>query len=183
MRLSPWNIALAHEHIYYLSMTFRPRLVCVLAFCALASLLLQARNIHSSVVPALSPASDPWTPEQTITAADFAKEVQQRHDSLRIIYVGVHTLYAGAHIPGASFHGPGSSEKGIADLKEYAESLPKDSNVVLYCGCCPLEKCPNLRPAFTALHDKGFTHVRVLILPTSFAADWVEKGYPIEKGQ
>jgi hypothetical protein len=27
----------------------------------------------------------------------------------------------------------------------------------------------------------GFTHVRVLALPTSFAADWVEKGYPMQK--
>ena len=164
-------------------MTSRPRLASVLAFCTVASLLLSARDIRSSTVPAVSPASDPWTPEQTVTAADFAKEVQQKHDSLRIIYVGVHTLYAGAHIPGAVFHGPASTEKGLADLKEYAESLPKNSNVVLYCGCCPLEKCPNLRPAFATLHDNGFTHVRALILPASFAADWVEKGYPIEKNQ
>jgi len=27
----------------------------------------------------------------------------------------------------------------------------------------------------------GFTRLRVLILPASFAKDWVEKGYPIEK--
>jgi hypothetical protein len=24
--------------------------------------------------------------------------------------------------------------------------------------------------------------VRVLVLPTSFATDWVDKGYPIQKG-
>jgi len=65
------------------------------------------------------------------------------------------TLYNGAHIPGAVYYGPGSSEQGIADLKEYAATFPKDSDVVLYCGCCPLEKCPNLRPAFTALKDMG----------------------------
>jgi hypothetical protein len=28
----------------------------------------------------------------------------------------------------------------------------------------------------------GFSHVSVLVLPTSFAADWVEKGYPMQKG-
>jgi len=54
--------------------------------------------------------------------------------------------------------------------------------VVLYCGCCPLEKCPNLRPAFTALKDTGFARLRVLILPISFNADWVDKGYRIQKG-
>jgi len=164
-------------------MPLRLALVRVLAFCAVTALLLSARDIYSLTVPTLSPASDPWTLEQTVVAADFAKEIQQKHDSLRIIYVGVHTLYAGAHIPGAVFHGPGSTEEGIAELKEYAKSVPRNSNLVLYCGCCPLEKCPNLRPAFTALRDSGFTHLRVLLLPTSFAEDWVEKGYPIEKGR
>jgi hypothetical protein len=54
--------------------------------------------------------------------------------------------------------------------------------VVLYCGCCPLDKCPNLRPAFLALRDAGFARLRVLLLPNNFNADWVEKGYPVEKG-
>ena len=116
-------------------------------------------------------------------AAQLAKELQQEKDpSPLVIYVGVRTLYSGAHIPGAVFYGPGSTEQGITDLKKYAATLPKNSNVVLYCGCCPLEKCPNLRPAFTAIGDLGFARLRVLILPTSFSTDWVEKGYPIQKG-
>jgi hypothetical protein len=28
----------------------------------------------------------------------------------------------------------------------------------------------------------GFKKIRVLVLPTSFAADWADKGYPIQKG-
>jgi len=130
----------------------------------------------------LAAPADVWTAGQTISAADFAKELQRKDTSLKIIYVGVRTLYAGAHIPGAIFHGPGSKEEGIADLKKFASTLPKDSNIVIYCGCCPLDRCPNLRPAFSALNEMGFTHLRVLILPTSFAADWIEKGYPTEKG-
>src|SRR5262249_2582331 len=133
---------------------------------------------------ASSPTSaDPWTDSETITPAGFANDLQAHPDpSLKIIYVGVRTLYSGAHIPGATFHGPGSTEQGVADLRKFAAELPKDSNIVIYCGCCPLDRCPNLRPAYSALHDLGFTHLRVLILPTSFAADWIEKGYPIEKG-
>ena len=92
------------------------------------------------------------------------------------------TLYNGGHIPGALFYGPGSNERGIADLKKYAATLPENSDVVLYCGCCPLEKCPNLRPAFTSLKDMRFARLRVLLLPTSFNTDWVEKGYPVKKG-
>jgi thiosulfate/3-mercaptopyruvate sulfurtransferase len=133
--------------------------------------------------PAAPLPSDPWTSAQTILPADFAKEIQQKHDpSLKIVYVGVRTLYAGARIPGAVFHGPGSTDQGLADLKKFAETLPRDSNLVIYCGCCPLDRCPNLRPAFSSLRDMGFTRLRVLILPTSFAADWIEKGYPVEKG-
>ena len=126
---------------------------------------------------------DPWTAEQTVQPAQFAKELQQENGPHALpIYVGVRTLYNGAHIPGAVYYGPGSSEQGIGELKKYAATLPKNSDVVLYCGCCPLEKCPNLRPAFTALKDMGFARLRVLLLPTSFNVDWVEKGYPVQKG-
>lgn len=127
---------------------------------------------------------EPWTPKQTVQAADFAKELQQEKDPYpTVIYVGVKALYEGAHIPGAVFYGPGSTEQGLADLAKFAATLPKNSDVVLYCGCCPLEKCPNLRPAFVALKDSGFSRLRVLVLPTSFNTDWVERGFPIHKGE
>jgi thiosulfate/3-mercaptopyruvate sulfurtransferase len=138
---------------------------------------------HPPAKSAAPPDSDPWTASQTITPADMAKELHvERDPAVTIIYVGVRTLYSGAHIPGATFHGPGSTQQGIADLKKFAATLPKNSDVVIYCGCCPVERCPNLRPAFSALHEMGFHRLRVLILPTSFAADWIEKGYPLEKG-
>jgi thiosulfate/3-mercaptopyruvate sulfurtransferase len=151
----------------------------ILFAAAVFSLLVAAPRFAASYPV---PEADPWSPAQTVSPAEFAKQLQQKRDpSLRIIYVGVHTLYAGAHIPGAVFHGPGSKEEGIADLKKFAATLPKDSHFLIYCGCCPLDRCPNLRPAFSVLQEMGFTHLRVLILPTSFAADWIEKGYPTEK--
>ena len=126
--------------------------------------------------------ADPWTAAQTVQPAELVAELQQEKDPHPlVIYVGVRTLYDGGHIPGAAFYGPGSTEQGIGNLKKYAATLPKNSSVVLYCGCCPLEKCPNLRPAFSALKDMGFARLRVLILPTSFNTDWAEKGYPVQK--
>jgi len=148
-------------------------------------LLSSAANLFGRVNSgSSSPAdADPWTAAQTVTPAELAKELHAERDpAVTVIYVGVRTLYSGAHIPGATFRGPGSTDQGIADLKKFALTLPKNSNVVIYCGCCPLDRCPNLRPAFSALRDMGFARFRVLILPTSFAADWIEKGYPIEKG-
>lgn len=145
--------------------------------------LVPAKSELPRAVPAVPAESDPWTASETVSPADFAKELQASRDpSLKVIYVGVRTLYFGARIPGAVFHGPGSTQQGIDDLKKFAATLPKDSHILIYCGCCPLERCPNLRPAYSALHEMGFTKLRVLILPTSFAADWIEKGYPVEKG-
>ena len=126
---------------------------------------------------------DPWTPGQTVQPAGLAEELRQEKDPYpTVIYVGVKALYEGAHIPGAVFYGPGSTEQGLAELKKFAETLPKNADLVLYCGCCPLEKCPNLRPAFAALKAAGFARLRVLLLPNSFNVDWVEKGYPVNQG-
>jgi thiosulfate/3-mercaptopyruvate sulfurtransferase len=127
--------------------------------------------------------TDPWTREEMVEPAKLVEELQLEKDPhVTVIYVGVRALYNGGHIPGAVFYGPGSTGEGIAELKKYAATLPKNSDVVLYCGCCPLEKCPNLRPAFAALRERGFARLRALILPTSFSADWAEKGYPVQKG-
>jgi hypothetical protein len=132
---------------------------------------------------AVATPADPWSAQQTVQAAQFVAELQHETEPHPlVIYVGARALFNGGHIPGAVYYGPGSTEQGIADLKKYAATLPKNSDVVLYCGCCPLEKCPNLRPAFVALKNAGLARLRVLILPTSFNVDWVEKGYPVQKG-
>ena len=128
--------------------------------------------------------ADPWSAAQLIEPADFARELSSKKPDFRptVVYVGFRALFEGGHIPGATFHGTASTEAGLASLKTWAASLPRTTNVVLYCGCCPFDRCPNVRPAFALFRDLGFAHLRVLALRTSFAADWAEKNYPIEKG-
>jgi thiosulfate/3-mercaptopyruvate sulfurtransferase len=128
--------------------------------------------------------TDPWTNAQVLHAADLASELGNSKGASTpvVVYVGFRTLFEGGHVPQATFHGTASKEDGVADLKKWLATLPRSTNLVIYCGCCPFDRCPNIRPAYTALRDLGFTHVRVLVLPTSFAADWVEKGYPMQKG-
>lgn len=99
-----------------------------------------------------------------------------------VLQVGFDFLYRGAHIPGAIFTGPGSTAAGIAALKRAAARIPRTREVVIYCGCCPMNKCPNIHPAFEALSGMGFRQLKVLNLPDDFAHDWVEKGYPVVKG-
>ncbi len=126
---------------------------------------------------------DPWTAAQSLQPGELARQLADKNGTPpTIVYVGFHTLFAGGHIPGATFHGSASTEQGFSDLKKWAEELPRTTNLVIYCGCCPLEKCPNIRPAFTALDKMGFKKLRILVLPTNFATDWADKGYPLQKG-
>src|SRR5882762_8758972 len=128
-------------------------------------------------------SSDPWSDSQTLQAADLAGELGEKNGTPpTIVYVGFRTLFAGGHIPGASFHGTTSTEQGLGEMKKWADGLPRSTNLVIYCGCCPFEKCPNVRPAFRALSGMGFKKLRILILPTNAATDWVGKGYPVETG-
>jgi thiosulfate/3-mercaptopyruvate sulfurtransferase len=155
-----------------------------LAVTACAFRLLGAFTVQSPADGAPTTKADPWTLAQLVNADDFSRELTASKDASRptILYVGFRTLFLGGHIPGAEFHGTASTDAGIATVRSWAASLPKDTNIVIYCGCCPFEKCPNIRPAFVMLRDLGFTRVRVLRLPTSFAVDWAEKNHPVEKG-
>ena len=147
-------------------------------FVASATLLLVSATLGDE-----KRSADPWTADRTVQPAELASELEDKNGTPPvIIYVGFHTLFAGGHIPGATFHGSASTEQGLSDLKKWADTLPRTTNIVIYCGCCPFEKCPNIRPAFTALDKMGFKKLRVLVLPTNFATDWVDKGYPIQKG-
>jgi rhodanese-related sulfurtransferase len=100
-----------------------------------------------------------------------------------MIQVGSHVLYQQAHIPGSEYIGPASSESGIQQLRKRVESLPRSKSIVIYCGCCPWNHCPNVKPADDALHALGFTNVRVLYISDNFGANWPDKGYPVAKGE
>jgi rhodanese-related sulfurtransferase len=100
-----------------------------------------------------------------------------------MIQVGSHVLFSQAHIPGSEYIGAASSESGLQQLRKRVESLPRTKFIVLYCGCCPWNHCPNVKPGDDALKAMGFTNVKVLYIANNFGADWVDKGYPVAKGE
>ena len=160
----------------------------VTALACVLFLALFVSNSRATRVAGLShaeDADDPWSASQTVQPADLVKELgaPAHPDEPAVVCVGFRALYQGAHIPHALFHGAASTDQGLAELKTWAKTIPKATNVVLYCGCCPLAHCPNLRPAFMAMRDMGFTNLRVLILPNDFHTDWIQMGYPVEKGK
>lgn len=99
-----------------------------------------------------------------------------------ILQVGFSALYQQAHIPGAIYAGPGNKDEGIANLKTQVKALDKGKPLVIYCGCCPWEKCPNVAASWKELTAEGFKNVKVLYIPDNFGADWADKGYPTDRG-
>ena len=94
-----------------------------------------------------------------------------------IFMVGPNVLYRSRHIPGAVYAGPGMSDAGLAMLKAELDKLPRDREVVVYCGCCPWDHCPNIKPALGLMKVMGFSKAKALYLGTGFKADWLDKGY------
>jgi hypothetical protein len=126
--------------------------------------------------------SNPWTQAQTVEPAALAKELENAKTVPVVVFVGFGRLYSAGHIKGAQYHGTTSKEDGLKEFTTWASSLPRTTNLVIYCGCCPMDRCPNIRPAFKALQDLGFKQVRVLLLPSDFATDWAGKGLAYDKG-
>ena len=97
-----------------------------------------------------------------------------------VICVGPNVLFRSKHIAGAVYAGPGSSAAGLDLLRAAAGKLAKDREILIYCGCCPWDRCPNVKPAIALLNELGFTKVKVLHLETGFKVDWIDKGYAVE---
>jgi hypothetical protein len=125
--------------------------------------------------------SDPWTSDDLVQPAQAAADIRKDVDAALFIHVGFEALYHGAHIPRSVYAGPASTDQGIAELKKAVEGQPRGRQIVLYCGCCPWDRCPNIRPAFAALHEMGFTRVKAMVVPTNLKTDWIDKGYPADK--
>jgi hypothetical protein len=100
-----------------------------------------------------------------------------------ILNVGPRMLYAQAHIPGAEYIGAASEPQAREALRDRVKSVPKTQAIVLYCGCCPWSHCPNVHPAYKELFELGYTDVKVLYIENNFGADWVDRGYPSERGR
>jgi len=118
-----------------------------------------------------------------IQPAELVQELKEPEAKRPIVlHVGFEVLYRGAHVPGAIYAGPASTAAGLEALRRAAARIPRDREVVIYCGCCPMTKCPNIHPAYDALLKMGFRRLRVLNLPDDFAHDWAQKGLPVHKG-
>ncbi|HYJ32279.1 MAG TPA: rhodanese-like domain-containing protein [Candidatus Binatia bacterium] len=142
----------------------------------------------SSAVTASAPAAG--APAASAKETTPAKQDLVRPDELAkelalpewrrpvLLHVGFSVLYKSGHIPGSKYVGSGSTARGRAELKKALRAIPKDRTVVLYCGCCPWEHCPNVNPAFRVARGLGYKNVKILYILQDLQRDWVDKGYP-----
>ncbi len=140
------------------------------------------QTLVNNPLPAPAP-DDPWTADRLLEVEQLAKIVSDPHNhSPLILYVGPAVLYRRAHVPGAKSMGPASEPDGLKYLHREAQTLGRDTELVLYCGCCPWPVCPNIRLAFKTLQDFGFKRVKVLCLAHNIRQDWANKGFPVQQG-
>lgn len=124
--------------------------------------------------------TDPWVKGDLIAPEALAKSLNEKTKPT-IVYVGFPVLYRAAHIPGAIMAGPASKPEGLELLKTTLAGIPKTQQIVLYCGCCPWDKCPNVRPAFQLIKQLGYTNAKLVTIPTNVHTDWTSKGYPTDR--
>ncbi|KMQ61624.1 hypothetical protein ACM46_16675 [Chryseobacterium angstadtii] len=117
---------------------------------------------------------DPWNENQLMDPALLASKITaNKTKDIVIISVGPEAIIKGS-VDIGSTREPENLEK----LRNYLKNIPKGKEVIIYCGCCPFVKCPNIRPAFNLLMEMGFKNAKLLNLPKNIKADWLDKDYP-----
>lgn len=114
-----------------------------------------------------------WTKEQLMAPASLAQDIRENKALPLILSVGPMAL-----IPHSTDLGPASEPENLENFKKELLKFPKDTSIVIYCGCCPFERCPNVRPAIALLKEMKFTNYHLLNLPVSIKANWIDKDYP-----
>ena len=150
-------------------------LTMVATFALVASCTL---NVQAQVSPApmATPTSaNPWKNSELVEPSELAGQIKaEEANTLMIFNIG-----AVEDIRGARHIGPVNKAENLEKFKKALAALPKNTSIVIYCGCCPFAKCPNIRPAYLQLKNSGFTHGKVLNLPVNLKTNWITPGYPL----
>ncbi len=137
----------------------------------LKTLIVFVSMFTSQALKAQNPVN--WTKDQLMQPAQLAQTLQNKK-SLPAIY----SIGPGAVIPHSVDIGSVKEKENLDKFKSQLTKLPKDAAIVVYCGCCPYEHCPNVRPAVAVLKEMKFTNFKLLNLEKNIKTDWLDKGFP-----
>jgi hypothetical protein len=151
---------------------------CLIAILSLMFVGLTAMNTQAQTSPAPQPtlgSTNPWTVDQLLEPAELAADIKAGDVKTPVIF----NIGAVEDIKGAKHIGAVNNAENLEKFKNALALLPKTTAVVIYCGCCPFAKCPNIRPAFLELQKAGFTNIKLLNLSTNLKTNWIAQGYPL----
>jgi len=115
----------------------------------------------------------PWTPDQVVEPAELAARINT-DTALLILNTGpVDDIRNAVNI------GAVQEKKNLRKMKQMLRKVPRDKEIVFYCGCCAMATCPNILPAYNLLREMGFTNFKILDIKETLAEDWMSKGYPM----
>lgn len=104
---------------------------------------------------------EPWKPDQLLSPAILDSVIKSTSkDKPMIVCVGPSAL-----IKGSVDAGPAKEKANLDKLRQLLSKEKTNREIIIYCGCCPFEHCPNVRPAFQLLNDMKFTNAKLLNLP------------------
>lgn len=124
-----------------------------------------------------SQEKDPWTADDLMKTEDLVDKItKQKTDDFHLIHIGFEDI-----IPHSINAGPGMEKESLENLQNILKDISKEEEVILYCGCCPMDVCPNIRPAFDLVKNLGYKNLKLLDIPTSIKADWIDYDYPTKQ--
>jgi len=146
-------------------------LIC--AICTIFCFAFSANAQVSSLNQAPT-TSEAWNETQQLAPSTLATQLKAGEPHAYILNIGkVEDIKDAKHI------GAVSVKENMDKLTRGVSPLARNTELVIYCGCCPFTKCPNVRPAYLELKRLGFTNIKVLNLVTNLESNWIKEGYPM----
>ena len=149
----------------YLYTNCKMKIVITLIF---ASLLFCMQNANAQ-----NPQN--WTSKQLLPPSELAPVLKTKNAPV------IFSIGPAATIPNSIEIGMVKDKANLDKFKKQLSALSKNTKIVVYCGCCPYEHCPNVRPAIDILNQMKFTNYKLLDMPHNIKTDWIDKGYPTIK--
>lgn len=119
--------------------------------------------------------TEPWAPKQLMNPADLAAIISNPKAEQPLVF----SVGPAAVIKNSIDMGPAQEKANLQHFRKRLEKIDRAQEIVIYCGCCPFSKCPNIRPAFSLLNELKFTNHRLLNISNNVKTDWIDRGYPV----
>src|SRR5688572_7383689 len=87
-------------------------------------------------------ADEPWKPEQMMSPRELNEKLLLDKLSRPVVF----NIGPEGQIKTAIRIGPVNHEEGLNSFKTTLLRIPRNREVVIYCGCCTVKNCPNIRP-------------------------------------